>query len=132
MRIGYESRPVGSYKPGGSALIEGGAGFAGAWNGPIALNPYFLGQGRISSVIENQGRPDLGPQLKLGSRIGIGPKASIWFENRTYFSLLEKVHWEVDAFLELRLSLGKEADMRISVTSLDQLGDFTLTWNNYF
>jgi hypothetical protein len=132
MRLGYESRPEGSFKPGGSALVEGGAGLAAAWHGPVALNPYFLGQARISSVLADQGRPDLGPQIKLGSRFGFGTKASIWVENRTYFSLLEDQHWEIDAFMDIRYSLGKNADLRLLLSSQDRVGESTLTWNKYF
>ena len=136
LRGGFDSRPRDG-KEGRFFLAEGGVGASSSWlTGALEWKPFLLAQARARAFILPERALDAGPQSLAGLRLAFGSGASILALNRWYFPF--DARWdplgrrEAEWTLEGRVSLGRDADARISVVSRNGTGEAFFGWNGYF
>jgi hypothetical protein len=133
-RIGYDTRPTGSGRPGRAVIGEGGVGAATDWEAQsgLACLPFFLVQSKVRVYHEPEWEMDAGPQLRSGMRLSFGRNVSWLFENAEYLPAPFRRGLESDLRTELRFSPGRDSEVRAAVSYLDGAGEASVAWNGYF
>jgi hypothetical protein len=136
LRIGIDNRPLRAHEGGLSLNTEGGVGAAAWIDGPVVFLPYVLLQIRASAAEKEDGVPNVGPQIRVGGRFSISDDQSLLLEGCEYHPVFGKGNLgsqtENDLSVEYRLSVGRNNDLRLSVVTLDGIGEFSFKWNHFF
>ncbi|MEO7427010.1 MAG: DUF4105 domain-containing protein [Fibrobacteria bacterium] len=133
-RIGYDTRPTGSGRPGRAVIGEGGVGAAMDWEtqSGLACLPFLLVQSKVRIFHAPVWEMDAGPQSRSGFRLSFGRNVSWLFENSEYLPAPFRRGLESDLRTELRYSPGRNSEVRAAVSYLDGAGEASMTLNGYF
>ena len=131
-RVGLETRAAGARHGGASFTAEAGAGLSAAWRGTANALVFALAEAKLRGPKPDAWDASVGPQSRLGMRLGVGNAFSLLLENRLFLPLAGRMGLERDFTAEACVPIGRNSDLRAAAALFDEVGEASGTWNLYF